>query len=181
MGFNDSGVYHIRPVGTYRGFDVYCDMNIDDGGWTVFQRREDGTVNFHRVWDEYQFGFGNVTGEHWLGNIALHAITTQGHYELRVDLGDWAGNTSFAKYGVFRVMHAKELYKMIIGGYVGNTGDSLQYHNNMHFTTKDQDNDIHTTSNCAESCKGGWWYGSCHRANLNGLYLTEPIQGQAEE
>ena len=30
-----SGVYRITPVGTYRGFDVYCDMNTDDGGWLV--------------------------------------------------------------------------------------------------------------------------------------------------
>ena len=35
MGFNTSGVYHITPIGVYRGFDVYCDMETDNGGWLV--------------------------------------------------------------------------------------------------------------------------------------------------
>lgn len=33
----------------------------------VFQRREDGTVNFFRGWEAYRDGFGKLTGEHWLG------------------------------------------------------------------------------------------------------------------
>ena len=35
----------------------------------IFQRRVDGSVNFNRTWEDYQFGFdqGNVTGELWLG------------------------------------------------------------------------------------------------------------------
>lgn len=33
----------------------------------VFQRRQDGTVNFFRGWEAYREGFGKLTGEHWLG------------------------------------------------------------------------------------------------------------------
>lgn len=33
----------------------------------VFQRREDGSVNFFRGWEAYRDGFGKLTGEHWLG------------------------------------------------------------------------------------------------------------------
>lgn len=33
----------------------------------VFQRREDGSVNFFRGWEAYRDGFGRLTGEHWLG------------------------------------------------------------------------------------------------------------------
>lgn len=37
----------------------------------VFQRREDGSVNFFRGWEAYREGFGKLTGEHWLGKL-LH-------------------------------------------------------------------------------------------------------------
>lgn len=38
----------------------------------VFQRREDGSVNFFRGWEAYREGFGKLTGEHWLGKL-LHS------------------------------------------------------------------------------------------------------------
>jgi len=60
------------------------------------------------------------------------------------------------------------VYLIVISG---NAGDSLAFHNNMQFTTKDQDNDAVSTKNCAETYAGAWWYNRCHTTNLNGLYL----------
>lgn len=36
----------------------------------------DGTVDFYRGWEDYQFGFGNITGEFWLGIIYINGIET---------------------------------------------------------------------------------------------------------
>ncbi|MCI4394090.1 hypothetical protein PGIGA_G00164670 [Pangasianodon gigas] len=75
-----SGVYTIYPTAD-TPVQVYCDMRCgecqtEDGKWTVFQRRMDGTVNFYRPWEHYKKGFGNKHGEYWLGEKLLHRSLT---------------------------------------------------------------------------------------------------------
>ncbi|KAL9972082.1 hypothetical protein ACROYT_G018323 [Oculina patagonica] len=168
-GVRTSGVYTINPD-DQSSFPVFCDMDTDGGGWTVFQRRLDGTTNFFRDWDTYKRGFGDLKKEFWLGNDKISRITQAVSTVLRVEVSDWEGATAFAKYGIFLVGSESTKYELTIGSYSGNAGDSLSYHSASAFTTMDSDNDDRI-DNCAVNSVGAWWYKSCHDSNLNGQYM----------
>lgn len=165
-----SGVYRIYPIGG-NGFNVYCDWSTNNEGWTVFQQRYDGSVDFYRDWLTYEQGFGCLGREFWLGNSYLSQLTGSDSYKLRVILTDTEGQSKYANYSHFRVYGPDIEYTLEISGYSGTAGDSMGLHNGKKFSTKDNDNDLHWT-NCAIGYKGGWWYNACHIVNLNGLYLN---------
>ena len=147
-------------------------MGTDGGGWTVFQRRQDGSVDFYRNWTDYENGFGNLTGEFWLGLSKIHRLTKEGSNTLRVDLEDFEGNTSYANYSTFSVGDGSTEYILTVGGYSGTAGDSLASHNGSRFSTRDNDNDLQSGGNCAQDYTGAWWYNNCHHSNLNGRYFN---------
>lgn len=49
----------------------------------------------------------------------------------------------------------------------------MEYHDKIKFSTKDADNDLDATQNCASKYNSGWWFNSCYKANLNGLYNNQ--------
>ena len=102
-------------------------MTTDGGGWAVFQRRLEGSVNFFRGWDSYKNGFGNLNGEFWLGNDNLHRLTAADEVVLRVDLEDFEGDIRYAEYTTFNVSDESEKYHLSVGGYRGTSGDSMSY------------------------------------------------------
>ncbi|XP_070988941.1 tenascin-R-like isoform X2 [Oncorhynchus clarkii lewisi] len=168
-GESVSGVYTIYiNRDANQGVQVYCDMTTDEGGWIVFQRRQNGLTDFSRKWSDYRVGFGNLEDEFWLGLDNIQKLAAQGRYELRIDMKD-GQESVYANYDKFAIGDARNLYKLRIGEYNGTAGDALIYHQGRPFSTKDRDNDIAVT-NCALSYKGAWWYKNCHRANLNGKY-----------
>ena len=148
------------------GSQVYCDMETDGGGWTVFQRRQDESIDFYRNWTDYENGFGDLTGEFWLGLSKIHRLTKEGSNTLRVDLGDFEGNEAYANYSTFSISDGSTEYILTVGGYSGTAGDSLAYHNGMRFTTRDNDNDLRSGS-CAQRYTGAWWYKKCYTSIIN--------------
>ena len=67
-------------------------------------------------------GFGNTGGEFWLGNQYLYQITTQGRYELRIDLEDFDGEQRYAYYDNFEIKGEENNFKLFFGSYQGNAG-----------------------------------------------------------
>ncbi|CAL4193321.1 unnamed protein product, partial [Meganyctiphanes norvegica] len=171
-----SGVYSIKPCQSYpyKTVKVYCDMETDDGGWTIIQRRDNYTEqeNFTRSWEAYANGFGSMNKDFWLGNDVIHCLTSQLPTTVRFDLEDFEGQTAWAKYSTFSVEDRDNLFKLEVTGYTGNASDSFS--NGRHNGKNSSKVDIRAMNNGdydAPSYKGGWWYDACHNVNLNGLYF----------
>ncbi|XP_054462596.1 angiopoietin-2-like [Anoplopoma fimbria] len=163
-GVRHSGVYTII-MSPGNALPVYCDMETEGGGWTVFQRRGDGLVSFNRGWSEYRDGFGEPRGEHWLGNQQLHLLSDQSHYSLRIDLHDWSHAHRHALYHSFRIENEENHYRLHVSGFSGTVKDSFGWYHDQHgFSTPD------TGNICAEISHAGWWFHQCFHANLNGVY-----------
>ncbi|KAI8489060.1 hypothetical protein Bbelb_332840 [Branchiostoma belcheri] len=173
-GRTTSGVYRIGLLPGH--VEAYCDMDTAEGGWTVIQRRVDGSVPFNRTWEEYKRGFGNKSGEYWLGNENIHLLTNQKDYRLRIDMQDWDNQTRYAEYSTFRVLgEYGDQYRLHVSGYNGTAGDSMtRYFSNdgMRFSTVDRDNDLNSGHCCQRRGQGGWWFGNCGNSFLNGRYLV---------
>ncbi|CAH1251218.1 PRSS12 [Branchiostoma lanceolatum] len=169
-GFKSSGVYRIGLLPS--DVEAYCDMDTARGGWTVIQRRQDGSVPFNRTWEEYKQGFGDVNGEYWLGNENIHILTNNKNHKLRVDLLDWNGTSRFAEYSSFRMSGEWDQYKLSISGFSGTAGSAMSYNNGKRFSTVDRDNDINSVLHCSQLYgESGWWFGQCSHSILNGRYL----------
>ncbi|PIK38851.1 putative ryncolin-1-like [Apostichopus japonicus] len=124
-GATVDGIYTIYPTGwESTGFQVYCEMSTDGGGWTVFQRRSTTNEGFSQGWAQYKAGFGDVNYDHWLGNDKLNALTNQGTYQLRVDLRYTAGVGVwyYALYTNFSIGNETDKYRLTLGTYSGTAG-----------------------------------------------------------
>jgi len=170
-GHKMDGIYRINPSGKI--IVAPCDMTTDHGGWTIFQRRVDASTNFYRDWVDYKVGFGSLSNNLWLGNEHIHALSLQARPKmstLRFEMTTFDHVFKWAAYEGSEVRGEDEKFKLKLGKYSGDAGDSMAGHNNKRFTTYDADNDD-WSSNCAQRYAGGWWYGACHHVHLNGVYF----------
>ncbi|XP_063610905.1 ficolin-2-like isoform X2 [Penaeus indicus] len=167
LGHTKSGVYEIFPFKCRCGepVKVWCDMETEGGGWTVFFTRDNGTIreDFNRTWYEHQNGFGNASGEYFMGTENLHLLTTNKNYRLRIEFELADGTYKFSEWDTFFVFDLANKYKLSVGAFLAHsmTTDCLSsQNNNMFFSSADYDND-RNNNNCALSYKTGWWYNSC--------------------
>lgn len=88
-----------------------------------------------------QKGFGNIDSEYWLGLENIYNLGKQGDYRLLVELEDWMEKKVYAEYSSFHLEPESESYRLRLGTYQGNAGDSLTSNNGKQFTTLDRDKD----------------------------------------
>ncbi|XP_073465146.1 fibrinogen-like protein 1 [Aquarana catesbeiana] len=185
------GVYLIKPDGANSPFQVYCEIT-KSGGWTRIQFRNGlNGVTFNRTWSSYEQGFGNVSGEHWLGLKNMNILTNQKNRQckLRINLQDFSNATAYAQYDTFNIGPNSTFYPLTVGKYSGTAGDAFkgtlasenQY--GRAFSTQDISHDGCTPKchvddmlfkSCSQRVQSGWWFNACGLANLNGKYFTPP-------
>nr|XP_045595632.1 angiopoietin-4-like [Procambarus clarkii] len=165
-GANSSGVYEIYPFTCTCGSSVrvWCDMETDGGGWTVFLARQNQSQheNFNRTWEDYKTGFGNPEGEHWLGNEALHLLTFRREYSVRLDMEYTTGAKHHYTRTNMKVDSETNKYAMTYSSTGTGTVSSncMSTYVSRPFTSSDRDNDA-VYGNCANTKGGGWWYYNC--------------------
>ena len=173
--------YWIDPdgVGGIDGFEAYCDMTTDGGGWMLLARNTDTThfELFDQSWDTYKAGFGDTAhnGDGWIGNEAMHWITAQGPTTLEV-----RNDVRVHEYRDFNLFDEADDYMMTVGESPNSEDNGMfrQYHSGFPFSTFDRDNDLHN-DNCGQTMKMGWWYQACYWMTIAGnasdqVYWRDP-------
>jgi len=125
----------------------------------LIQQNINGSNFFNRSWAEFKVGFGDPSGNYWLGNDRLSELTRNNSYKMMVDVqlrrtDEWYS----AEYSQFIVAPAKVNYRLLVDGRSGHVSNYFGQLNGTMFTTYDKDNDGDFWANCALADGGGFWY-----------------------
>ncbi|XP_045187719.2 ficolin-3-like [Mercenaria mercenaria] len=179
-----NGLYEIGLWMSKKIITVFCDMNTEGGGWTVFHRRIDGTTDFYRNFSEYENGFGSPNGEFWLGLKYIQEIASQGTTEIRLEMTRENGEEGFETYKDFKLVNGAD-YTLFVQRHTASapTDTEQTLHTNIlseafsfastagwPFSTYDRDKDSDERRNYAVEHHGAWWYAVGSGVNLNGKY-----------
>jgi hypothetical protein len=150
---------------------VYCDMEMDGGGWIVIQRRNTsmGWVHFNRTWAEYERGFGDLDGEFWIGLKNIYELTNQQNMEMKIRVWNHASSSINWKYPHFRIYsNTYSLHGVSTGS---GDGSYSAFGNEARSTFHTYDR--YSSQLCTYN-RGipGWWYyaDNCDYTNLNGRH-----------
>ena len=162
-GCTREGIYTVDPgCPNQKPFQAYC-----SSGYTVFQRRRNGDVDFNQTWEGYKNGFGTLKWEFWMGLQKLHCLTSaRPKMEMRIEMTNCDGTSKHAHYNYLHVDREDTDYRLSISGYTGTAGDMMTRHNKWSFTTIDRG-----LTGCVWTYDGnGWWFHDkgCFSGNLNG-------------
>ena len=163
---------------------VSCDQETDGGGWIMYQRRVDGTVNFTKNWVAYKDMFGNHgdnTTELWLGNENVYQLlqsygSTQ--WEMRIEVDAFDGSGCWVVASNFRMNNEAHRYSMNWDSVSASKDElvgDLNYHKLIPFITLDNNEGSDDAKQCINEYKGGWWYVKCVMVFLNGEYEKQPV------
>ena len=141
------------------------------GGWTVFQRRIDDSVDFYRGWDDYVAGFGYLYSNFWAGLDHLLAMTSAYDTELMISFETFEGDTYEVAYSTFSIGDAASGYALTVDGFIGSGTEVDRFRNSNGYEFSTYDHGRGVGRQCASDRKGAFWYWSCTNFNPNGPYL----------
>lgn len=160
---SDSNSIHNVEMPNFDTFPVLCNSEIAGPGWTVIQQRINGEESFSRDWETYKNGFGNFSGDFFLGLEKIHRLTNDQPHELYIYLETFDRESIYARYDNFSVAGEEDKYRLLsLGSFSGNSiADKMSYHVDQKFSTFDSDNDGLEDGHCAKQYNTGWWYKAC--------------------
>ena len=85
----------------------------------IFLICSQGAVDFYQDWNNYSTGFGNLSGEFWLGLEKINRLTNSENVTLRIDLKDFSGVSIYAKYDLFMIEDISQNFKLTVGYFEG--------------------------------------------------------------
>lgn len=130
----------------------------------------------YRRWADYVGGFGNASGDYWLGNDNVFNILAREPYALRVEGVGYSGKTYWAQYNHFTIQDETNYYRLNVSGYSGNYKDTMVTANGNAFVTQDHPGNVTFYRDCSGFSGGGWWANTATSVpncgyNLNGRYI----------
>ena len=165
--------------------EVSCDQEARGGGWIMYQRRVDGTLNFTKTYAESKIMFGKHGGsmtELWLGNENVYQLLQSfggRKVTLRVEVDAFDGDSGWIEATDFTMGGVGKDYRLYWANCTGSTiamANSWTYHKEHSFKTYDRTAGF---PQCLIDFKGGWWYAqrTCGMVYLNGDYLDKVNPG----
>ncbi|KAH8323136.1 hypothetical protein KR074_005947, partial [Drosophila pseudoananassae] len=139
-------------------FKVVCYSDRDEGpGWMKVVHKLADSNEFNRSYEEYKSGFGNLSGEFFIGLERLYLMTNQVPHESHVTIECEGGVESLyvIKCKNFVLGNEEEDYKLKI--LESCSGETWEWVPDTKFSTYDRDEDQNPDDNVASDFGCGWW------------------------